>query len=82
VSVVSMPSWELFEKMPSDYRNAVLPPAVTARVAVEAGVSLGWERYVGSSGAGGGDERLRASPPARPSWKSSASPPSASRRPF
>jgi transketolase len=63
VSVVSMPSWELFEKMPSDYRNAVLPPAVTARVAVEAGVALGWERYVGSSGAVVGMSGFGASAP-------------------
>jgi transketolase len=63
VSVVSMPSWELFEKMPLDYRNAVLPPAVTARVAVEAGVALGWERYVGASGAVVGMDGFGASAP-------------------
>jgi transketolase len=62
-SVVSMPSWELFEKMPLDYRNAVLPPAVTARVAVEAGVALGWERYVGSGGAVVGMSGFGASAP-------------------
>ncbi len=48
--VVSMPSWELFEAQPQDYKDAVLPPAVTARLAVEAGVSLGWARYVGPQG--------------------------------
>jgi transketolase len=48
--VVSMPSWELFEKTPREYRDAVLPPDVTARVAVEAGLPMGWERYVGRSG--------------------------------
>jgi transketolase len=50
VRVVSIPSWELFEVQPQEYRDAVLPPEVTARVAVEAGVPLGWERYVGSQG--------------------------------
>jgi transketolase len=48
--VVSMPSWELFEAQPQAYRDSVLPPEVTARVAVEAGVPLGWERYVGLQG--------------------------------
>ena len=48
--VVSLPCWELFEKQPPAYRNRVLPPKVTARVAVEAGVSLGWERYIGMGG--------------------------------
>jgi transketolase len=50
VRIVSMPSWELFEAQPRDYRNTVLPPAVGARLAVEAGVSQGWHRYVGSRG--------------------------------
>jgi transketolase len=45
VRVVSMPCWELFEEQDDDYRNAVLPPQVEARVAVEAGVTLGWDRY-------------------------------------
>ncbi len=49
--VVSMPSWELFDKMPQDYKDGVLPPAVQARVAVEMGSTYGWERYVGSTGA-------------------------------
>jgi transketolase len=48
--VVSMPSWELFEAQPQAYRDQVLPPEVATRVAVEAGVPLGWERYVGSQG--------------------------------
>ena len=50
--VVSMPSWELFEKMPREFRDSVLPPEVTARLAVEAGIGMGWERYVGAAGAG------------------------------
>jgi len=49
-SVVSMPCWELFEEQPQDYRDAVLPPSVTARLAIEAGVRQGWERYVGPAG--------------------------------
>jgi transketolase len=46
--VVSMPSWELFEEQDQDYRNSVLPPSVTARIAIEEASALGWERYVGS----------------------------------
>lgn len=49
--VVSMPSWEVFERQPEEYRASVLPPGVRARVAVEAGSSLGWRRYVGLDGA-------------------------------
>ncbi|UDL90455.1 transketolase [Mesorhizobium sp. PAMC28654] len=49
--VVSMPSWELFESQPKDYRETVLPPAVTARVAVEEASGFGWERYTGFDGA-------------------------------
>ena len=50
IRIVSMPSWELFDAQPADYRNHVLPPSVTARLAVEAGVSQGWHRYVGDRG--------------------------------
>jgi transketolase len=49
--VVSMPSWELFEAQPIEYRDTVLPPAVWARVSVEAASPFGWERYVGPTGA-------------------------------
>jgi transketolase len=49
--VVSMPSWHLFEKQDQSYRNEVLPPNITARVAVEQGSVIGWDRYAGSSGA-------------------------------
>jgi transketolase len=62
-SVVSMPSWELFEKMPQNYRDAVLPLEVCARVAVEAGVGMGWERYVGTSGVVVGMNGFGASAP-------------------
>ena len=47
---VSMPSWELFEEQPAEYREEVLPRGVTKRLAVEAGTTLGWERYVGLEG--------------------------------
>jgi transketolase len=49
--VVSMPSWALFEQQPRSYRDAVLPPSVRARVAVEQACPLGWDRYVGLAGA-------------------------------
>jgi transketolase len=61
--VVSMPSWELFDRTPQNYRDSVLSPQVTARVAVEAGISMGWERYIGSSGAMIGINRFGASAP-------------------
>jgi transketolase len=48
--VVSMPSWEIFDHQTQEYRDSVLLPAVTARVAVEQASTLGWERYVGTSG--------------------------------
>lgn len=48
--VVSMPCWELFEEQPDDYRDEVLPPSVTARLAIEAAVRQGWDRYVGPKG--------------------------------
>ena len=49
--VVSMPSWELFERQSQQYRDEVLPPSVTARVAVEQASTFGWAHYVGTSGA-------------------------------
>jgi transketolase len=49
--IVSMPSWELFEQQDEAYRDSVLPPAVTARVSVEEGSVIGWDRYVGAAGA-------------------------------
>ncbi len=61
--VVSMPSWELFERQPPDYRAAVLPPQVTARLAIEAAVPMGWERYVGTQGDVVGLNRFGASAP-------------------
>lgn len=64
VRVVALPSWELFDSQPQDYREAVLPSGVKARVAVEAGIKLGWEHYVGLEGAVVGMEGFGASAPA------------------
>ncbi|MBW1786222.1 MAG: transketolase [Deltaproteobacteria bacterium] len=64
VRVVSMPSWELFERQPESYRSRVFPPGVVARVAVEAGISQGWDRYVGDRGAIVGLDHFGASAPA------------------
>jgi transketolase len=61
--VVSMPSWELFDRTPQSYKDTVLSPQVTARVAVEAGIGMGWERYIGNSGAMIGINRFGASAP-------------------
>lgn len=63
-SVVSLPSWELFDRQPADYRESVLPNAVRARVAVEAASKLGWEHYVGLDGAVVGMDGFGASAPA------------------
>lgn len=64
VRCVSMPSWELFESLPQAERDAVLPPSITARLAVETGVLQGWERYLGARGEMLGVERFGASAPA------------------
>jgi transketolase len=50
VRVVSLPSWEIFDRQTQEYRDSVLPPAITARIAVEAGIKLGWEHYTGLNG--------------------------------
>jgi transketolase len=63
VRCVSMPSWELFDLQPQAYRDQVLLPGVRARLAVEAGVPQGWERYVGDRGAVLGVDRYGASAP-------------------
>jgi len=63
VRIVSMPSWELFEAQPAEYRDEVLPPVVGAWLAVEAGVSQGWHRYVGSRGDVLAVDRFGASAP-------------------
>ena len=61
--VVSMPCWDLFQAQPQSYKDTVLPPGVKARVSVEAGSTLGWERYVGLDGAIIGLNRFGASAP-------------------
>lgn len=61
--IISMPSWELFDAQPREYRDTVLPPAVVARLAVEAGVSQGWHRYVGGRGDVLAVDRFGASAP-------------------
>jgi transketolase len=63
VRVVSMPSWELFEEQDQAYRDSVLPPAVVARVSVEMGSVIGWDRYVGQSGQRIGMRSFGASAP-------------------
>jgi len=63
VRLVSFPSWELFKLQPASYQATVLPPAITARVAIEAGVTMGWERWVGSQGAVLGIDRFGESAP-------------------
>ena len=67
--VISMPSWELFEQQPRDYREHVLPPSITARVAVEAGVRQGWERYIGDRGEFVGMSTFGASAPGDVAFK-------------
>ncbi len=64
VQVVSLPCWEVFEQQPASYQETVLPSTVTARVAVEAGASLGWHKYVGPKGRIIGMDRYGESAPA------------------
>jgi transketolase len=61
--VVSMPSWELFDDQPQEYRDRVLPPAVTARVSVEQASTFGWAKYVGTTGRSIGMRSFGASAP-------------------
>jgi len=63
--VVSMPSWDLFERQEPEYRASVLPPEVSARVAIEQASAFGWERYVGSTGKVVGMQTFGASAPLR-----------------
>ncbi|HPQ44567.1 MAG TPA: transketolase [Syntrophales bacterium] len=63
VRVVSLPCWELFDGQPEDYRKHVFPPSVKIRVAVEAGIRLGWEHYVGLEGTAIGMDGFGASAP-------------------
>jgi transketolase len=61
--VVSLPSWELFDEQPAEYRNGVLPPSLGVRVSIEAASPLGWERYVGLDGVAIGLSRFGVSAP-------------------
>jgi transketolase len=61
--VVSMPSWEIFERQEESYQESVLPSAITARVSVEAGITMGWLRYVGGEGIAIGRDDFGASAP-------------------
>ena len=61
--VVSMPSWEMFDVQPKEYRDQVLPPSLRARVSVEAGTTKGWERYIGLEGVSVGMTGFGASAP-------------------
>ena len=63
VRTVSMPSWELFDLQPQEYRDFVLPPSIPAKLSVEAGVSQGWKRYVGCHGASIAIDKFGASAP-------------------
>jgi transketolase len=64
VRVVSMPSWELFDAQSEEYRESVLPSSVSNRISVEAGITTGWERYIGLNGSAIGVDRFGASAPA------------------
>lgn len=63
VRVVSMPSWEIFEKQSAEYRESVLPAAVTARISVEQASTFGWAQYVGHAGKSIGMKTFGASAP-------------------
>jgi transketolase len=67
--VVSLPSWDLFEKQPQEYRESVLPPTVTKRVTMEMAAAFGWEKYAGPSGTIIGMRSFGASAPAKDLFK-------------
>ena len=64
VRVVSMPCWELFLQQPQDYRDKVIPPSCTKRISIEAGVTLGWQKFTGTNGINIGIDHFGASAPA------------------
>ena len=64
VRLVSFPSWEIFELQDKNYQESVLPPVITKRLAVEAGISMGWQKYIGDKGAILGIDKYGASAPA------------------
>jgi transketolase len=63
VRVVSLPSWNLFDQQPDEYKNSVLPPQIKKRISIEAGTSIGWERYVGLDGKSIGIDSFGISAP-------------------
>ena len=63
VRIVSLPSWEIFDRQKQEYRDTVLPPQVSARISVEAGIKLGWEHYTGLKGKIIGMDSFGASAP-------------------
>jgi transketolase len=65
VRLVSMPSWELFEKQTEEYRNKILPPEISVRMSIEGGVTLGWHKYVGLQGEIVGIDHFGASAPGK-----------------
>jgi transketolase len=67
--VVSMPSWERFERQPQDYQDRVLLPSVVARVSIEAGVTTGWQKWIGTKGTSIGIDRFGASAPYKEIYK-------------
>jgi len=67
--VVSIPSWELFDRQPEAYRQKVLPPETSIRIAVEAGSPQGWHKYVGSTGKVVGLDHFGASAPYQTLYK-------------
>jgi transketolase len=58
-----MPSWELFEETSQEYKDQLLPPEITARMAIEAGIPMGWDRYIGDRGSMIGINHFGASAP-------------------
>lgn len=60
-----MPSWELFDAQPDDYKEAILPAEIWRRVSVEAGTTIGWERYIGTRGVSIGIDHFGASAPGK-----------------
>jgi transketolase len=63
VRVISMPSWEIFDEQEEEYRSLVLPPDLTHRISIEAGVTQGWKKYVGDRGVAIGVDRFGVSAP-------------------
>ncbi len=65
IRVVSMPCWEIFENQSSDYRRSIIPHRGAMKISFEAGITLGWERYIGSNGISIGIDHFGASAPGK-----------------